>query len=80
MNAANVLYPHYANLVRDWGPDPLADQQAAGTLMWVWGDITFLLGMFLVIVAWVRQDERRTARQEARDDAEATRVAPVKSG
>jgi len=80
MNAANVLYPHYANLVRDWGPDPLADQQAAGTLMWVWGDITFLLGMFLVIVAWVRQDERRTARQEARDDAEAARVAPVKSG
>jgi len=48
--------------------------------MWVWGDITFLLGMFLVIVAWVRQDERRTARQEARDDAEAARVAPVKSG
>jgi putative copper resistance protein D len=73
MNASHVLYPHYATLVRDWGPDPLADQQAAGTLMWVWGDLTFLLAMLLVIVAWVRQDELRNAREEARMDADAAR-------
>jgi putative copper resistance protein D len=76
LNASHVLYPHYATLVRDWGPDPLADQQAAGTLMWVWGDLTFLLAMFLVIVAWVRQEERRNAREEQRADAEAARGAP----
>ncbi|RPH34623.1 MAG: cytochrome c oxidase assembly protein [Chloroflexi bacterium] len=80
MNAAGVLYPHYATLERDWGPDPLIDQQAAGTLMWVWGDLTFLLAMLLVIVAWVRQEERRTARDEARQDAEAARQAPLESG
>jgi cytochrome c oxidase assembly factor CtaG len=74
MNASEVLYPHYASLVRTWGPDPLVDQQAAGTLMWVWGDLTFVLAMFLVVVAWVRQEERRTERQEARDDAEAERL------
>jgi putative copper resistance protein D len=80
MNAADVLYPHYATLQRDWGPDPLVDQQAAGTLMWVWGDLTFLLAMLLVIVAWVRQEERRNAREEARADAEAARHASVGSG
>ncbi len=80
MNAADVLYPHYATVARDWGPDPLVDQQAAGTLMWVWGDLTFLLAMLLVIVAWVRQEERRTARDEARQDAEAARHAPLRSG
>ena len=74
MNAAEVLYPHYATAVRDWGPDPLVDQQAAGTLMWVWGDLTFLLAMLLVIVAWVRDEERRNARREAREDAELARV------
>jgi putative copper resistance protein D len=79
MNAADVLYPHYATLERDWGPSPLIDQQAAGTLMWVWGDLTFLLAMLLVIVAWVRQEERRNAREEARADAEAARGAPVGS-
>jgi putative copper resistance protein D len=80
MNAADVLYPHYATLERTWGPDPLVDQQAAGTLMWVWGDLTFLIAMLLVIVAWVRQEERRTARDEARQDAEAARRAPMRSG
>jgi putative copper resistance protein D len=80
MNAADVLYPHYATLERTWGPDPLVDQQAAGTLMWVWGDLTFLLAMLLVIVAWVRQEERRNARDEARQDAEAARRAPMRSG
>jgi putative copper resistance protein D len=80
MNAGSVLYSHYETLARDWGPDPLVDQQAAGTLMWVWGDITFLLAMLLVIVAWVRQEERRTAREEARADAEAARQAPIGSG
>ncbi len=80
MNAPKILYPHYASIVRNWGPDPLVDQQAAGTLMWVWGDLTFVLAMFLVVVAWVRQDERRNARQEARDDAEAARQVPLESG
>lgn len=80
MNAAAVLYPHYATLERDWGPDPLVDQQAAGTLMWVWGDLTFLLAMMLVIVAWVRQEERRAARDESRQDAEADRRASLESG
>ena len=75
LNAADVLYPHYATTVRTWGPDPLTDQLAAGTLMWVWGDLTFLLAMLLVIVAWVRQEERRNAREEARMDAEAAREA-----
>ena len=74
LNAGEVLYPHYATVVRDWGPDPLVDQQAAGTLMWVWGDLTFLLAMLLVIVAWVREEERRNARREARDDAELART------
>jgi putative copper resistance protein D len=74
LNAAGVLYPHYATVVRDWGPSPLIDQQAGGTLMWVWGDLVFLLAMLAVIAAWVRQEERRNAREEARLDAEEARL------
>jgi hypothetical protein len=36
--------------------------------------------MLLVIVAWVRQEERRTAREEARQDADAARRAALDSG
>ncbi|MGH2488478.1 MAG: cytochrome c oxidase assembly protein [Candidatus Limnocylindria bacterium] len=73
LNAADVLYPHYATTVRDWGPSPMVDQQAAGTLMWVWGDLTFVLAMLLVIAAWIHQEERRSTREEARLDAEEAR-------
>jgi len=74
LNAARVMYPHYATTVREWGPSPLVDQQAAGTLMWVWGDLALILAMFAVIAAWVRQEEMRNAREEARLDAEEARL------
>jgi putative membrane protein len=69
MSAGSVLYRHYATLDRRWGPSPLADQQLGGTLMWVVGDLAFLVGGAAVIAAWMRHEERRAARLDARLDA-----------
>ena len=66
LSASSVLYPHYVTNVRDWGPTPLEDQQMGGMLMWVGGDIAFLAGMAVVIVLWMRHEDRRTARLDAR--------------
>jgi len=71
MSAPAVLYPHYLANVRNWGPSPLVDQNVGGMLMWVGGDVVFLLAMGLVVAAWVRHEDRRTARLDARLDAEA---------
>jgi putative copper resistance protein D len=70
LNAGTVLYPHYLTNGRTWGPSPLDDQQLGGVIMWVFGDIAFLLGMAIVIAMWVRHEERRTARLDARLAAE----------
>jgi len=67
--SAPVLYQHYASIVRAWGPSPLVDQGIGGMLMWAGGDVVFLLAMGLVVAAWVRQEDRRTARLDARLDA-----------
>jgi cytochrome c oxidase assembly factor CtaG len=64
--SAPVLYPHYASNLRTWGPSPLVDQGIGGMLMWVGGDVVFLLAMGLVVAAWVRQEDRRAARLDAR--------------
>ena len=69
MSASRPLYDHYVTNVRNWGPTPLVDQNVGGMLMWVGGDIVFLLGMGLVVAAWVRAEDRRTAREDAREDA-----------
>jgi len=60
------LYRHYATLDLDWGPGPVADQQLAGGLMWVGGDLIFLAAVMLIIAAWMRDEERRAAGVDAR--------------
>lgn len=70
MSAGTVLYPHYLTNQRAWGPSPLDDQALGGILMWVVGDVAFLVGMAVVVAMWVRREDRRTARLDARLDAE----------
>jgi len=75
MGASRVLYPHYQTNQRTWGPSVLADQNAGGILMWVMGDMVFLVAMGIVVAAWVRYEDRKTAREDARLDAmEAARL------
>ncbi len=68
------LYPHYATLQRTWGPSVLADQQLAGALMWVIGDLTFLVAILFVVVSWMRQEDRDTARTDGRTDPEQVEI------
>jgi putative membrane protein len=77
MSAPTALYPHYLTNLRSWGPTPGIDQNIGGMLMWVGGDVVFLLAMGLVVAAWVRVEDRRTARDDAREDARLARVPPT---
>jgi cytochrome c oxidase assembly factor CtaG len=43
--AERVLYPSYTAIPRPWGIPALADQAAAGAIMWVPGSVAFLLPM-----------------------------------
>jgi putative membrane protein len=77
MSAPTALYPHYLTNLRNWGPTPIVDQNVGGMLMWVGGDVVFLLAMGLVVAAWVRTEDRRTARSDAREDVRLARVPPA---
>ncbi len=58
-SADAVFYRHYATNAQAWLPDPLADQQLAGGVMWVAGDLLFLVPLLLVVVAWLADEERK---------------------
>ncbi|HEY3072260.1 MAG TPA: cytochrome c oxidase assembly protein [Candidatus Limnocylindrales bacterium] len=73
-SASAPLYSHYVTIQRAWGPTPLADQQVAGGLMWVIGDLTFLVAILGVVLAWMRADERLGARQDVRLEAERAQI------
>jgi putative copper resistance protein D len=69
-SAPTVLYPHYAALVRAWGPTPLQDQQLAGGVMWAAGDVLFLVPLLAVVAAWFRSEEEKGRLHDERLDRE----------
>ncbi len=64
------LYEHYASLGRTWGPSPLEDQQIAGSLMWLGGDVLFLAALAAILAGWMRHEQRGAAAGDRRDDRE----------
>jgi cytochrome c oxidase assembly factor CtaG len=74
LNASDVLYPHYATLVRSWGPSALIDQGIAGGLMWICGDILFLTSMGLILAGWMRHEQVVEAATDRRLDAERAAI------
>ena len=68
LNVSQPLYPHYATLIRAWGPSPLNDQQIAAGIMWLFGDLGFLAAILGLVAAWLRYEERETGRADRRAD------------
>ena len=64
--ASAPLYNHYATNVRDWGPTALEDQQIAGGLMWLGGDVAFIVAVIGLVAAWMRAEERRSVGEDRR--------------
>ena len=60
-SADRVLYPSYV------GPGALTDQRAAAALLWIAGDLVFVVALILVALAWKRDDEARQRRLEGVD-------------
>ena len=67
--AAAPLYPHYATLGTPYGISPLADQQLAGGIMWLAGDVAFIVAILAVVAAWMRHEERDAPAAERRTAA-----------
>ena len=72
--ASAPLYAHYASTGRAWGPTPLEDQQAAGGIMWLAGDLAFLAVVVFLVWAWMRDDERLTIGEDRRLAAEEAAI------
>jgi putative copper resistance protein D len=72
--AGTPLYAHYTSLEAGWLPDPLADQQLAGAIMWFVGDVTFLVAVLALLAAWLRRDDREAAAGDRRADVARVRL------
>ncbi len=58
----------YLSLERDWPPTPAADQELAGALLWVSGDLVGVLFVGVLFWQWVRASQREAVREDRRLD------------
>lgn len=65
------LYPFYATSAQLTGVDATFDQQLAGLIMWVPGDVLFAAIVLLLLVAFMQQEERKADRLDRELDAQA---------
>jgi cytochrome c oxidase assembly factor CtaG len=63
------LYPHYVAAAQSSGTDPLLDQQLAGLIMWIPGDVLFATILILLFVAFMNNEERKEERIDRELDA-----------
>jgi cytochrome c oxidase assembly factor CtaG len=75
LSATQPLYRHYQELGAPYGVTALADQQSAAGIMWISTDLILIAAILVVVGAWMRHDERRTAEVERRIDAERAALA-----
>ena len=65
-SARSPLYPTYASRPAPWGPSALADQHGAAVMMWLVGNLAFVVAMLIVAAAWKRDEDIRQRRLESR--------------
>jgi putative membrane protein len=63
--AGRIIYPSYAGAPRVFDISPLADQAAAGALMWVIGSIFYLVPLTLIALRLLSPHSRLTQRSLA---------------
>ena len=69
MSATTLLAPDFFGVLRiPWIPDPLADQQAGGSIAWAVGEIPVLVLSLIVVRDWIRSDARESRRHDRKAD------------
>jgi len=53
---------------------PLEDQQIAGGIMWLGGDILFLVALGAILAGWMRHEQRGAVAADRRVDAERAAI------
>ena len=63
------LYPFYVNFSTTHGGDATFDQQLAGLIMWVPGDVLFVSILLILFAAYLQHEERQAERIDRELDA-----------
>lgn len=72
---SQVMFQGLEALPRYWGPDPLLDQQIAGAMMLIVGEMLGLIATLLAAMRWANADDREGRRLDAALDRQREAAA-----
>jgi len=64
LSMASAIHPGFAVGLPAWGPSAMTDQRMAILILWIGGNLIFLVALIGIIVRWVRYESRATARTD----------------
>lgn len=65
MTGTGLLLPEWFGAMgREWGDTPIVDQQIGGAIAWGIGELPTLVLSGLVILSWIKSDEREAKRRD----------------
>lgn len=62
---SRVMFEELSAVPRTWGPSPLLDQQIAGAMMFIVGEMLGLIALLMASFRWAQADEREARRGDA---------------
>lgn len=71
---------YYLSVHRSWGPTRLHDQQYGGAILWFLGEALDLPFLAILIVRWIRADEREAAAIDRELDRQSVTTATSPEG
>lgn len=64
MNTA--MHSHFASNAPAWAPDALTDQRIAILILWIGGNLIFVVALIGLVIGWIRYEQRNTHRTDYR--------------
>ena len=58
------MHHSFAERLRTWGPGPMTDQRISILILWIGGNLIFVLALACLVVGWVRYEQRATNRTD----------------
>lgn len=63
------LYAPYLAAPRIWGLSAVTDQQLGGLIMWIPGNIIYIVIVSILFIQWMQKQEAKQRQMEASRDA-----------
>jgi cytochrome c oxidase assembly factor CtaG len=61
-----AIHHGFAGRAPSWAPDPMTDQRTAILILWIGGNLVFLVALVAMVFKWVAYEQRNQRRTDRR--------------